>query len=317
MKLLISGYGKENQTLSLVEVFDDMTYKIMNGIDLISPSFFVVNGNQVFTYEKKTNMVLHHLKIENHKLSLLDSIPFEGDDLTHLAFSNKHQMLIGCSYRNGSFFSVQLEDNLFKSNIQHEYQIEDQKLSRAHAVIINTSETEVAIINISFDQIFFYSITDHQLKLTKKISVPVGSGPRHGMYLNDDIFYIITEYSNEMIVIDLKMNQIIQTISTLPNFTGKSSGATLLISNDQKYLYASNRGEDSIAIFEIQKSYKLKYIKSIDCGGKHPRHMTLSKDNRFIISCNMHTNNVSVIDIKQEKVILDISFESPSCVLEI
>ena len=262
-------------------------------------------------------MILHHLEIQNHKLSILDSKSFEGDDLTHLAFSNKHQMLIGCSYRNGSFFSVQLENNLFKSNIQHQYQIEDQKLSRAHAVIINPSETEVAIINISFDQIFFYSINDHQLILNKKINVPVGSGPRHGMYLNDDIFYIITEYSNEMIVIDLKMNKIIQNISTLPNFTGKSSGATLLISNDQKYLYASNRGEDSIAIFEILKSYNLKYLKSIDCGGKHPRHMTLSKDNQYIISCNMHTNNVSIIDIKQEKVVLDIPFEAPSCVFEI
>ena len=317
MKLLISGYGNLESSMQLIEIDEQLKHRTLDKLSLSAPTFFVSGKDDFFTYEKKSPVNLHHFHIRKDKLIIEDSISFEGDDLTHLTYSKKHDLLIGCSYKNGSFFSVKLIDGLFNDDIQHEYQVEGENLSRAHCVTIRRDEEEVAIINIALDKVFFYKVIDNQLIFHKEMKVPVGSGPRHGVYLNDDIFYIITEYSNEMIVIDLKKNEILQTITTIPNFKDKSSGATLLISNDQKYLYASNRGEDSIAIFEILKSFKLKYIKSISCGGMHPRHMALSKDNQYIFSCNMHSNHVSVIDIKSEKVVLDIPFEKPSCVLEI
>ena len=317
MKLLISGYGNLESSMQLIEIDEQMKYKVMDTLSLSAPTFFVSGKDDFFVYEKKSPVSLHHFHIRKDKLIMKDSITFEGDDLTHLAYSKKHDLLIGCSYKNGSFFSVKLTDGLFSKDIQHEYQVEGEKLSRAHAVTLRPDEEEVAIINIALDKVFFYTIQNHKLDLYKEVSVPVGSGPRHGIYLNDYIFYIMTEYSNELIVIDLKKNEILQTITTIPHFKDKTSGATLLISNDQKYLYASNRGEDSIAIFEIQKSFKLRYVKTISCGGKHPRHMALSKDNQYIFSCNMHSDIVSVIHVKSEKVVLDIPFEKPSCVLEV
>lgn len=317
MKLLISGYGKTEKSIQLVEIDHQMKYKVLSKLELSSPSFFVEGDDYFFTFEEKSSVLLHIFHIKESKLFVVDSIALDGDDLTHLAYSKKHKMLIGCSYKNGSFFSVKIVDGLLSRQIQYVTQKEDNKLSRAHCVAINPTETEAAIISIALDKVFFYEFINDQISYTKMIETPLGSGPRHGVYLNNQIFFLITEYSNEMIVMDLGKNGIIQTISTLPHFSGKSFGATLLISNDQKYLYASNRGEDSIAIFEILESYQLRYLKTIKCGGLHPRHMSLSRDNKYIFSCNMHSNLVSVIDLEEELVILDIPFEAPSCVLEI
>ncbi|MBU1142931.1 MAG: lactonase family protein [Firmicutes bacterium] len=317
MKLLVSGYGKNDKSVQLVEIDHQMKYQVLSKLGLSSPSFFVEGDDYFYTFEQKSSVLLHIFQVKENKLFVVDSLALDGDDLTHLAYSKKHKMLIGCSYKNGSFFSVKILDGLFSRQIQYGTQVEEQKLSRAHCVTINLSETEVAIVNISLDEIFFFSFVEDKLLFTKQISVPIGSGPRHGVYLNNQVFYIITEYSNEIIVVDLIKNIVIQTISTLPHFEDKSFGATLMISNDKKHLYASNRGEDSIAIFEIQDNNHLSYIKTIGCGGLHPRHMTLSKDNKLIFSCNLHSNQVSVIDIKEEKVILEIPFEVPSCVFEI
>ena len=145
------------------------------------------------------------------------------------------------------------------------------------------------------------------------IELPTGVGPRHAIYNDDNsLMYIMTEYSNEVIIAEMKTKKVIQRISTIYNYPDKTFGATLLFSKNRKYLYASNRGEDSIAKFEVLENGMLEYVNSFSCGGKHPRHMKLSPDGKYLISCNMHENNVAIIDLNKEEVILTIPFDEAS-----
>ena len=131
------------------------------------------------------------------------------------------------------------------------------------------------------------------------------------------MIYCMTEYSNEVIVIDYDKG-VIQYESSLLKETIesgiKSNGATLFMYNG--FIYASNRGEETIAKFEVLKNKKIKYIGSFSCNGNHPRHMI--EYSGLILNCNKNSNNVSIIDIENEKEVAGLVFPKPSgvCVVK-
>ena len=83
--------------------------------------------------------------------------------------------------------------------------------------------------------------------------------------------------------------------TTAPGFpAGKSTAAEVAISNDGNFLYASNRGEDSLVVFGIAEEGKLTFLQRIPCGGKTPRNFTLSPDGRWIVCGNQDSATVTV-----------------------
>lgn len=310
MKLVISSYKTNGDSLGLFEVKGN-DYTKLSSVDILSPSFVVSDEEYVYTYEKSDKVTLYSYKIEDNALKVYDKTVIPGTSITHLTYSKKNNLLIGCCYADGTYFSIGLKGGKFGKLYTFSKQTEDSRLSRCHAVLLNKAETTVAIVNIALDQIYIYDILNNELKYNYVIDLPLGSGPRHAIYNEDNSkMYVITEYSNEMIIIDMITKKIMQKISTVPNFHGTTYGATLFFSKDNRYLYGSNRGEDSIAKFEVLKDGSLKYVNSFSCFGNHPRHMVLSKDGKYIISCNKNSNNVAVIDIEKEELVLDIPFEN-------
>jgi len=80
-----------------------------------------------------------------------------------------------------------------------------------------------------------------------------------------------------------------------PGFpSAKNTAAEVAVSNDGDFLYASNRGEDSLVVFSIADDGKLTFLERISCGGKTPRHFTLSPDGRWILCGNQDSATVTV-----------------------
>ena len=312
MKLIISSYKTNGDSIGLFNI-TDKKYEKLSKADILAPSFIVNGGDYIYTYEKSDVVSLYSYKQENEKLVKYDQIVIPGTSATHITYSKKNNLLIGCCYSDGTFFSVGVKDGKFTKIYSYLKQIEDDRLSRCHCVLLNKSEDVLAVVNIALDAVYLYDIVRGELIYKDIIEFKQGVGPRHAIYNQDNtLMYIMTEYSNEVIVVDMLSKKVIQEISTIPNYKDTSYGATLIFSKDSKYLFASNRGEDSIARFKVLDSGKLEYINSFSCGGKHPRHMVLSKDGNIIISCNKDSNNVALIDINKEDVVLDIPFENVS-----
>lgn len=318
MEILFSGYGIKDETIGLYHVDNDLNYKRLAYDSIASPAFMVSDGQFIFTSEKKNGITLYCYLIQNNKLVVYDTKEIPGSSITHLAYSKKNNLLIGCSYADGSFFSMGVDNGKFTTLYTYQKQIEDDRLSRCHCVFLNKEEDILGVVNIALDAIYFYDIKNGGLIEKNIINFPKGCGPRHSIYNHDDsLIYTMTEYSNEVIIADSKTGQIVQTISTIPNFDGATFGATLCFSKDNKYLYTSNRGEDTIAKFEVNPNGTLVYLNSYSCGGNHPRHMILTSDGKYIISCNKNSNNITFFDTLLEKIVLVIPFSSPTGVLEI
>jgi 6-phosphogluconolactonase len=135
-----------------------------------------------------------------------------------------------------------------------------------------------------------------------------GSGPRHIAFHPNGVWvYVINE-------IDSTLDRFIWSTTTAPGeqhgllvYTGqhvktiaadfpaaKNTAAEIAISPDGHYLYASNRGEDTLVVFSIASDGKLTLLQRIPCGGKTPRHFTFSPDARWILCGNQDSATVTV-----------------------
>lgn len=316
MKFIFSGYLKNGETIALYNVSRNLRYKRLDYQSIPNPSFVIEGDGYIYTYEKSSMLYLHSYIIKDDEMISVDKKDLPGTNITHLVYSPKNKILFGCSYHDGTFFGIKVDEGKFGDLVIYQKQINDERLSRCHQVLLNEDETELAVINIALDAIYFYDLHDHKVKYKDIIALPEGCGPRHGIY-KGNLLYIITEYSNEIHIVDRNTKDTLQIISTIPNFKGTSYGATLVFSKDGRYLFASNRGEDTIAIFKVLDNQLLEYDHSISVGGKHPRHMILNHDGRYIISCNKDSGNITIINLLREEIVATIPFGEPTGVVEI
>lgn len=305
MKLVVSSYNKEKTSCSLFDVdISQKEYKILDEISLNAPSFIISGDDYIFTYSKEQIKLLSYI-VQNDKLIPVDKLYLPGVTLTHLAYSKKHQSLYGASYLDGAYLKVDVKDGYF-SNLT--YKKQEGPESKCHCVTLSLDEEKVYITNLAQDKIYVY---DYELNELTKYILPVDVGPRHTIVHNEYI-YTITEYSNEILVLNPE-GKIKQRISTINDYKNKTYGATLFVYDE--HLYASNRGLETIAVFEI-KNHLLEYQKMIPTYGNHSRHMILTKDTKYIISFNKNSHQISFINRENGKLELSIPYDNVSCGVE-
>ena len=130
-----------------------------------------------------------------------------------------------------------------------------------------------------------------------------GTGPRHVAFSSDgNLMYVLGELDSTVTVFanDAKETfRSIQKISGLPaGFSGPNSAAEIAIHPNGKFLYTSNRGDDSIAVFAIDRATgKLTFLQRISSGGKAPRHFTIDPVGARLLVANQESGNIVEFDI--------------------
>lgn len=310
IKFVFSGY-----TNKIMLVDFDSKLNILNHIEKeINQSSFLASSDNIFCYDRTINPTIYMLSKTD--LLTIDSIKINSDNITHLTYDNQNNYLYGCSYSGGTIFRIKVENNKFKKDSIITIREEDrQTLSRCHCVFLNNDNSVLGVVNIATDKLNFYKSNQESLTLYKTIVLPKKTGPRHAIYSkNGKYIYIMTEYSNQVIVVDYENECIVNSYNTL-SMDVESYGATLVKSNN--LLYCSNRGEEKIAIFQILNDEKLEYINSIPVFGKHSRHMIISNDGKYIITCNKNSNNICFINTSNYCLEKEIIFDNPSCAIEV
>ncbi len=325
MELMISGYGNQPKpTMSMYTLTEKAQLISEWETSIENPSYLCKGDGYVFTVtEADEYAFIYSYQRTDSGYELVDKRKIEGGALCHITYSAKNKALFGACYGTGTIFALRVKDGEFKELFHQE--IQGTPVTRAHCVLLNSEEDLLYTVNIALDCIFVYQITQKELIVDHVLQTPKGSGPRHIVLSEtEELLYVITEYSNEILLYENGgAYRLLQKISTLPQgYTGFSNCSTLCFSKGGRFLYAANRGADTIALFSVAEDGLLERITEYDCGGKHPRHMLVTDDGKHLIICNQHSNLVSALALNTETgeisgKEIEISFPAPSGILEL
>ena len=133
------------------------------------------------------------------------------------------------------------------------------------------------------------------------VAQPAGSGPRRlQLHPNDRTLYLTRETDSRVAVFAVDEGRLkqVQELSTLPrNYTGSNTTAEILIDAAGKFLYISNRGHGTIAVYAIDAAGRLSFVEHAASGGRIPRNFSLDPSGNYVLSSNQDTENVVVLRI--------------------
>lgn len=295
-----------------------------SSINSINPSFLAIDRtkrylyavNEVGVYAGKPGGGVSAYEIERGtgNLRLLNEQATQGADPCHLSVDNKKSALLVANYTGGSITVLPLRSDGTLGVVmdwqQHEGSgpKEQQKGPHAHCIILDRSERHALAADLGIDKVMIYRFDRATGMLTPAkqpfAELQAGAGPRHlTLHPNGKFLYVINELDSTMTAFRYdELNGTlthIDTISTLPSdFSGVSYCADVHVSRSGKFLYGSNRGHNSIVVFEIdQRTGKFKVVQHVSTGGNWPRNFTLDPSGRFLLVANQRSDNVVTFSI--------------------
>lgn len=252
------------------------------------------------------------------KLNLLNQKPSGGAGPCHLAVDKTGKCLLVANYGSGSFAALPIESDGKLGELQTQIQQKGSSVDRerqagphAHFITVDPANRFALGCDLGVDKVMIWKLQPAKALLDQDsshfASIQPGSGPRHlAFYPNGRIVYLINEMAATLVVFSYDPEEgalkELQTVSSLPDkFTGFKSGAEVEIHPSGKFLYCSNRGHDTIAVFAIdEKSGKLSFVEHQSTQGKTPRHFAIDPAGNYLLAENQDSNNVVVFRINQE-----------------
>ncbi len=232
----------------------------------------------------------------------------------HLVVDATGRMLIAANYGGGYVASMPIRPDGTLGEpaiIQHTGSGPDpkrQEKPHVHSVTLSPDNRFAIVCDLGLDRIFTYALDPVNAALTPAnppfaVAAP-GSGPRHFAFApSGRRAYNITEMGATVVGYDYDAERgaltPFQTVSTLPpKFDGQKWAAEVRIHPNGRYLYASNRGHDSIAVFAIDAGNgRLTPVETVPSGGKVPRNFALSPNGRWLVCGHQDSDNVTVFSV--------------------
>ncbi|MBY9082252.1 lactonase family protein [Paenibacillus sp. HN-1] len=171
-----------------------------------------------------------------------------------------------------------------------------------HCVVFSPDERYLFACDLGLDLIRAYRVDRDTLKLEKHGDTKLhpGSGPRHFAFHPDGhSAYVINEVDSTITAFtydaDKGQLSVSATYPALPSgFEGENTCGEITLSPDGRFLYGSNRGHDSIVVYEVKGPAELEYVEHVSTRGGHPRHFALTPDGAYLITANRDGNNLVV-----------------------
>ncbi len=313
-----------------------------------NPSFLAVDpkqhylfaANEISNYEgqKSGGISAFALDPKSGKLAFLNEVSSRGAGPCHLAVDKTGKYVLVANYDTGSIaaFPVQPDGRLGEASsaiqhMGHGPNTERQEGPHAHDITISADNRFVVANDLGLDQLLVYHFDRAKGTLAANqpafASVEPGAGPRHSTFHpNGRFLYDINEIAGSISAFNYNAHsgamRHLQTISTLPtDFKDKNDSAEIVVHPSGKFLYGSNRGPDTIAVFAIDSAKgTLKLVETVSTQGKAPRSFAIDPSGKYLLAANQDSNNVVVfrIDPKTGRLTATgqvLEIPSPVCLL--
>lgn len=312
-----------------------------------NPSFLAIHPSRKYLYSaneigsfggKKTGAVsAFSIDPATGNLTLLNQQESGGTGPCHLVVDEKGKTVLLANYGGGSVESVSIGDDgrlgAPVSVIQHvggRVNTQRQKEPHAHSINLDPQNRFAFAADLGLDKVLVYRFDAAKGTLTPNdppaAAVTPGSGPRHFAFHPSGKFaYVINELTSTVTAFSYDANAgkltEIQTITTLPaDFKGGNSTAEIVAHPSGKFLYGSNRGHDSLAIYTIDAATgKLTAAGHQPTGGKTPRNFAIDPTGTYVLAENQGSGTIHILKVDQATGLLAptgkiVELPSPVCV---
>jgi 6-phosphogluconolactonase len=296
------------------------------------PSWVAVHPSGKYVYAaneagKASTVSAFAVDAKSGKLTLLNHTPSLGEDPCHLSFDKTGKYVLVANYSSGTVavFPVLPDGRLGKHTALVKDQgstgpnKERQEAPHAHWIETSLNDRSAYVADLGLDRVLRYGFdaTNGTLStapvqsnwsnsvLDLSATLAGGTGPRHVAFSSNGAqMYVLGELQStvtafQMIGTDDFVPTVFQKISALPKgFSGRNDAAEIALHPSGKFLYTSNRGNDTIAVFNVQRrGGRLSLVANIPTGGKEPRHFAIDPSGNYLLAENQLSNNIVVFKI--------------------
>ena len=271
-------------------------------------------------------------------LTELNRAPTAGRGAAHVAVNQAASALVAVNYGDGNTVSLTLEPDgrlgKLASDMTHEgSSVHPQRQTAPHPHSANfTPDGRLVIVpDLGTDELVAYQIDPRTARLENRpdsqVRMDPGAGPRHmTFHPNGRWAYVINELSSTVAVLQYDSRsqafEAVQTVPTLPDdYSGPTNTtAEVLVHPSGRFLYGSNRGSNTIAVFSVNLSDgRLDPLERVSTRGNWPRNFRLSPEGEFLLVANQRSDDVHVLAIDSETGRLaptgtSISVPNPMCI---
>lgn len=269
-----------------------------------SNMLYVANEVMEFMGEFGGGLSTYRLSEENDSLERLNEmrIPYGGP--CYISMSPDSGFIFLANYPNGSVVVVKLDPSGIPETITDTilYNKAEPDASHAHMIMNDPSGDKIYVTDLGLDRIIRYDFdTDKgELSTIDTLNLEDGYGPRHFVFSRDGShLYVINELGSKITVFSVSGKpELIQTLPTVrEGFILDNFCADIHISDDGKFLYGSNRGENTIVTFAVKEDGTLELAGHSTCGGNWPRNFILDPSGKFLLVGNQKSDSVAVFRI--------------------
>ena len=301
--------------LTSVELAGKSTNPSFLAIDPSHRYLYAVNEIYQFEGQKSGSVSAFSIDQNTGKLTFLNAVASGDPSPAHLMVDHTGKCLLVANYGIGSVaaFPILANGSLGKATVKlphpgHGVNPKRQAASHAHSIYVSADNRFAVSPDLGTDQLFVYRLDPAKALLTANeppfVSAPAGSGPRHFAFSSNNKFgYLIEEMGSSITTYSYDAAhgafQSLGTVSTLPpDFKGSSTCAEIFVHPNGKFVYGSNRGHDSIAVFAVDPvKGTLAPIEYVSTQGKTPRGFGIDPTGSYLIAGNQDSDSLVVFHI--------------------
>lgn len=308
--------------------------------DLVNPSFLALNraGDRLYTvHGDRSEVSAFSVDKASGKLTFLNRQSCEGKNPVHLALDPSERFLVVSNHITGTLAVLNVEENGALGGINQLLKLEgptgphrvEQPFAKPHFNPFDATGNYVLVPDKGLDRVFSFRFDNGKLHPADQPFAVAreGSGPRHiAMHPKAGFAYVINELDSTVTSyrFDFRSGalQPFQVLPSLPaSYTGNSRASEIEVDRSGRFLYASNRGYDSIAVFKIdQGSGLLSPVDFVPSEGKTPRFFSLTPNQRFLFALNEDSDSIVSFAVDPHtgglsKTDFSISTGSPVCMI--
>ena len=271
------------------------------------------------------------------QLERLSETAVDGDTPCHVSLDSEGKFAFVANYSSGCVLVYAVgEDGSIQKELDH-VKHETRKgptgnaQPRAHSIRMDPTNRWTVVADLGLDQVFVYRFDRENGKLLldsklNGLTTELGAGPRQiAFHPSGKYLFIINELNSTMTAAswDPETGKLTETstLSTLPpDFQGRNSTAAVVVNSSGDKVYGSNRGHDSIAVFDFDEtSGKLRSIGHQPTEGKTPRDFRITPDGRFLLAENQESDSIVVLSIDAKTGLLSatgkrVDVPAPACI---